>query len=264
MVIDGTVEFVARSNSLFSTGDIIAIIVAVISLVGIIVSTIMINRTMKKINKSNEQFQERWNQKNIDASLTASARIEWIQAVRNTTSELIALYFEALNTVDAADLLETVIKVQGKTELLILYFGHEEKEISKQKVDLCYTVNNDSKNSHIVDFLSSLSKKLYRYYENVKFNKLKSLEAIRDERYDKMQDHVLSYEYEDYTDKYGIVRGIAVPILEQEYEESLDDIDQQIDNLVKVSKDINSDLLMLRDIIRTYLKIEWNKAKTGV
>lgn len=264
MTIDGTIKLITQTNSLFSTGDIIAIIVALISLTGVIVSTIMTNRTTKKINTSNEKLQEKWNQKNIDASLTASARIEWIQKVRNTTSELIVLYYEALNTVDAKDLLETVIKAQGKTELLILFFGHEEKEMEKHKVNLLCTVDNDNKNSHIVDFLSSLSKKLYRYYENVKFDKLKSLETIRDRRYSEMQDHVLSYDYEEYTDEYGIVREVSVPIFDEEYQESLDVIEEQITNLVKVSKDINSDLLMLRNIIRTYLKIEWNKAKTGI
>lgn len=191
MIIDGTIKLVTQTNSSFSTGDIIAIIVALISLIGVVVSTTMTNRITKKINKSNQQLQEKWNQKNIDASLTASARIEWIQKVRNTTSELIALYYEALNTIDVADLLETVIRAQGKTELLILYFGHEEKEINNQKVDLCCSASNDNKNGYIVDFLSSLSKKLYRYYENVKSDKLKNLEAIRNQRYSEMQNHVL-------------------------------------------------------------------------
>jgi hypothetical protein len=257
------IEIATQSTSLLSTGDIIAIIVALISFVGVIISAIMTNNTTKKINASNKQLQEKWNQKNIDASLTASARIEWIQKVRNTTAELIALYFEALNTVDKADLLGAVIKAQEKTELLILFFGHEEKETTTQDVDLCCIANNDNKNNLIVNFLSSLAKKLYRYYENVKTEKLKNLELVRDRRYDEMQKHILDYDYEEYTDEYGISKFEQIPIVDIEYQQSLDEIDQQIDNLVKVSKDINSDLLMLRDIIRTYLKIEWNKAKKG-
>lgn len=120
--------------------------------------------------------------KKIDASLIASARIEWIQKVRNTIAELIALYFQALNTVDKVNLLETVIKAQEKTELLILFFGHEEKETTDKDVDLYCTVNNDNKNSFIVNFLCPLAKKLHRCYENVKSDRLKNLKFIRDKR----------------------------------------------------------------------------------
>lgn len=263
MTINGAIEVVTQPK-LFSTGDIIAIIVALISLAGVITSTIMTNVTTKKINKSNEQLQEKWNQKNIDASLTASARIEWIQKVRNTTAELIALYLGALNMVDKANLLDFVIKAQEKTELLILFFGHEEKATIMNKAELCSTTSNDKKNNLIVIFLSSLSKKLYRYYENVKTDELTTLVSIRDKRYSEMQQHVLDWEYEEYTDEYGNKNFESIPVLDKVYEDSLVDIDQQIENLVKISKDINNDLLMLRDIIRVYLKIEWNKAKIGV
>lgn len=264
MTIDGTIELVEQSTSLFSIGDIIAVIVALISLIGVIITTIITNQTTKKINKSNEGLQDKWNQKNIDATLTASARIEWIQMVRNTTSELIALYFKALNTICKKELLEIVIRAQEKTELLILYFGHEESEPNKQVVDMCDRTSNDSKNTLIVEFLSSLSKKLYRYYENVKSDKLKSLKEIRSQRYDKMQEYIVSYEHEEYTDEYGKIHDTVEPVLDEVYEESLNEIEAQINNLVKVSKDINNDILYLRDIIRIYLKIEWNKAKSGI
>lgn len=264
MAINGVVEIVMRQASSLSAGDIIAIIVASISLIGVIVSTVMTNRTTKNIDDSNKQFQDKWNQKKIDASLIASARIEWIQKVRNTTAKSIALYFQALNTVDKLDLLDIVIKAQEKTELLILFFEHEENETADQNVDLCCTANNDGKNHLIVNFLSSLSKKLNRYYENLKSDKLKDLKFVKDKRYSEMSEHVINYDYEEYTDEYDITKINQTPILDEEYQESLNDIDKQIDVLVKISKDINSDLLMLRDIIRIYLKIEWSKAKTGV
>lgn len=264
MSIDGTLKLITESTSALSMGDIIAIVVSVVSLVGVIVSTILTNKTTKKINSDNATLQEKWNQKNIDASLIANARIEWIQKVRNTTAELIALYFEALNVVDKNILLETVIKAQEKTELLILFFGHEEKGINIATVDMCKTENNDNKNIQIVKFLCSLSKKLYRYYESVKTNELDTLRRSRNNRLNEMQDHILDYEYEEYTDEYGCTNATQVPIVDEEYQESLDSIEVQINNLVQVSTDINNDILYLRDIIRTYLKIEWNKAKTGI
>lgn len=130
------------------------------------------------------------------------------------------MYFDALNTIDTADLLEQVIKAQGKTELLTLYFGHEKKGKNNRNVDLYYTVNNDNKNSHIVGVLSSLSNKLYQYYRNVKSNKLKTLDVIRDTKYRKMQDHVISYNYGKFTDEGGIVHEISEPIFDEEYEDS--------------------------------------------
>lgn len=52
-----------------------------------------------------------------------------------------------------------------------------------------------------------------------------------------MPEHVLDYQYEEYTDEYGITNKKQIPIIDEEYKESLEDIDQQIDNLVKISKD---------------------------
>ena len=104
MPVEGTITVVTQSNELMSMGDIIAIIVAIISLLGVIVSTLLTNRTTKKISESNEKLQEKWNQKNIDASLTASARIEWIQNVRNTTADLMRYYYDILNATDSEEI----------------------------------------------------------------------------------------------------------------------------------------------------------------
>lgn len=263
MTIDGTVEIITQSGNAFSTGDIIAIVVSVIAFIGVIVSTVMTNRTTKKINKSNEELQEKWNQKNIDATLIANARIEWIQKVRNTTAELLALYFEVINTVDKETLLESVIKAQEKTELLILFFGHEEQNVKDQPVDLHCPKNNINKNASIVVFLSSLSQRIYRYYEINKLDELGRLEDIRSRRLNEMQAHVVGFEGEEYEDEHGNIGTHSVPILDKRYEDSLDQIEEKIDNIVNISKDISNDLSKLRDIIRIYLKIEWNKAKKG-
>ena len=65
MDIVGKIELISESETLLSMGNIIAIIVAVISLTGVIISTVWTNRTTKKINKDNAELQEKWNQKNI-------------------------------------------------------------------------------------------------------------------------------------------------------------------------------------------------------
>ena len=84
MVMDGTIKIVTQTKILPSTGNDTEIIVGVLTLIGVIISAFITNYTMVKTSRSNEQLKERWNQKNIDASLIASARIEWIQKVRDT------------------------------------------------------------------------------------------------------------------------------------------------------------------------------------
>ncbi|WP_028830134.1 hypothetical protein [Proteocatella sphenisci] len=261
MTIDGTVEIITQYASIFSTGDIIAVFVSIISLLGVIISTTVTNLTTKKISESNEKSQEKLNQKNIEANLIAKARIEWIQKVRNTTAELLALYFKVINTVDKEHLLEYVIKAQEKTELLILYFGHEEQNGMDQPVDLHFHKNNINKNNSIVEFLSILSNKIYRYYESVKLDEFNKLEDIRNRRFDEMQNHVLDLEVEEYEDECGNVGMHHIPILDEACEDSLNEIDERINNVVAISKSIKNDVSNLRDIIRIYLKIEWNKAK---
>lgn len=95
----------------------------------------MTNRTSKKMSQSNEAFQEKWNQKQIDASLIANARIEWIQTVRKITADLLAQYFAMLSTTER-DAIERAYSISlEKTELLILFFGHEDQDTyySKQR-----------------------------------------------------------------------------------------------------------------------------------
>ena len=57
MPIEGTITVVTQSNEFMSMGDIIAIVVAVISLLGVIISTFWTNETFtKKISESNESY----------------------------------------------------------------------------------------------------------------------------------------------------------------------------------------------------------------
>ncbi len=63
------------------------------------------------------------NNKNIKANLVSKARIEWIQNVRNETSELIALYYSLFSIADFNSTQEIMIRAKEKSERLILYFG---------------------------------------------------------------------------------------------------------------------------------------------
>lgn len=136
---------------------------------------------MKKINKSNEELQEKWNQKNIDASLTASARIEWIQNVRNTTAELISLYTTLLNTYDKDDLVRILGESRNKSELLILFFGPERKDCSSDTTEnrklLLKQEDNDNKNDIIVNFLRQQQIDFNKHYKDLTERKQEKIKA---------------------------------------------------------------------------------------
>ena len=114
MNIEGTIEIISNSaESFWTSGNIIAIFVALISILGSIFVAWRSEKNSKEISKSNNetqrkindenlalkekwnietlQFQQKINQSNIDANLIATARIDWIQNVRKITAELITL-----------------------------------------------------------------------------------------------------------------------------------------------------------------------------
>lgn len=252
-----TENMISIFGSMFTTGDIIAIAVAIIALIGIILT----NRETKKINTSNENFNEKWNQKNIDATLVASARIEWVQNVRRTTAELIAQYFSIINTIDKEILTEAVLKANEKTELLILYFGPEDEK--EENIDIYNEKDNSGKNRYIVDFLKELSDNTDIYYRNVMSDKLIKLEDIRRRRLKTLSEHVIDWEYEEVETDEGELIQNQIPILEEDYSNSINRLDEEIEKLGKFTNDIQQDLVNLRDIMRTYLKLEWNIAKQG-
>ena len=217
MDIVGKIELISESETLLSMGNIIAIIVAVISLTGVIISTVWTNRTTKKINKDNAELQEKWNQKNIDANLIAQARIEWIQNVRKTTSELLVHYFAMLNLANIKNINQELINSQEKNELLILYFG------------------NDTTLKNAVD---EARKEMY---------KNATMQKIGEEWIEDIDDFI--------------------PVEEPEYQE--DDVQNLVRTESALKKErkkieaLQDDLILLRDAIRTYLKIEWEIAKQG-
>lgn len=248
-------------NIMFSTGDVIAIIVAIIAFVGVIISTIYTNYTTRKISKDNERQLYELNQKNIDANLVANARIEWIQNVRRTTAELIAQYFSIINTLDKEILTDAVLKANEKTQLLILYFGPEDNK--EEDIDLYNEKDNATKNKYIVDFLNELSDKTDIYYSNVMIDKLIKLKDVKNRRLENLSEHVIDWDYEEIITDEGETFLNQTPILEDEYDASLNILDEEIERIAELTNNIQQDLINLQNIIRIYLKIEWNIAKRG-
>lgn len=266
MPVEGTITVVTQSNEFMSTGDIIAIVVAVISLLGVIISTFWTNETTKEISESNEKLQEKWNQKNIDASLTASARIDWIQNVRNATADLIRYYYDILNTTDPSEVAKALIDSQQKTELLTLYFGPEDCDCDttyRNKDHLLNTNDNTGKNDIMVGFIADLANRFAKYSVDVKNNRLQRLEEAA------YQARVEAYNNasEEFAGFYCTDDGDEIPCYDKKWtEEDESNVYQAEDALRNAKKEIQQlreDLVFLRNAMRIYLKIEWNKAKAG-
>lgn len=243
-----------------ASGNNMALLTGILPLIGVGINIFYTNKIKKEINHSNNKLQIELNQKNIDANLKSKARIEWIQKVRNTSAELIMLYNTFLNLEDRDKMLEVFLSSQEKTELLILFFGPEKQN---SKVDIKNMESNDGKNELIVEFLSKLNKDIYLYYKELVKEKQENLKKIKEDRLSKMYQHIVDCCVEEVELEGGRKEINNEPILEPEYEKEIDEIEEAIEKCVKITNELYERIVELRNIIRIYLKIEWNKAKVG-
>ena len=276
--INDMFELVGGIFQRLSTGDLVVIGAAILSLIGVLISLFLTNKMTSKINEDNNKFQkdfnqtnnqlqEKLNQKNIDADLKAKARIEWIQNVRNTSAELISLYYQLLNSTDKDTLFKTFIDSQAKAELLILFFGPEVQKQNQETLPptpLTRLESNEGKNDSIVEFLSKLTSDFYLYYSKASKNEKSILEKIREERFSRMYDNVIGFvEHEPTFDEDGNESTNREPILDPNLEDDVSEIEKKIQEYTMFTKNLNDRLVQLRNVMRIYLKIEWNKAKNG-
>jgi hypothetical protein len=269
MTIEGIVEIVSNTTPFLTSGDIIAIGVSIVSLIGVLGSTYFTNRTTSKISADNKEHLGEWNQKNIDASLTANARIEWIQKVRNTTSELIVAYFKLLKTENSKDqekLLEELYNSQEKAELLILYFGPETETISSEleKGLLLNKESNEGKNDQIVDLIQELVNCFNKHYEDIRSNKFKVLKSFADELREQMYQNATKGELIERYDDDGEDQSFHIPEFRDEDSKEYQKARKILESAYQDLKEVEDKLIYLRNVMRIYLKIEWNRAKRGM
>lgn len=231
----------AQQSHLFSTNNI-AIFAAILSFCGLIFTTTYTIRQNSKLQNSN-------------------ARVEWIQKVRDVTAEIISTYSSALNEDDPNKVQKIIVDVREKVERLILFFGHE--TIINKEMDIMDKNTNEGKNDLIIVFLINLSNDFSIYNENVKRGVLSQAEARLDRVSLKLQDGIVGITYQEEV----VVDGENYTNTEYEFKEEIvneyDSVKINVDEIKKFNRDLDIKLVKLRDIIRIYLKIEWNKAKRG-
>lgn len=267
MDFSGTLEIIAEEGPIISAGEMVTIGVALLSFVGVLISAIITAKTSKKIHDDNTKFQDEWNKKTIEANLIAQARIEWIQNVRKTTSKLLVHYFSMLDTSNLDQLDQELLASQEQNELLILYFGNEKDSecsgISRREI-LLNRESNQGKNDMLVMSLIDLAKNFGEYVNCIKIDKTNKLkQAVNDARrqmYDNMEMIVVGQEYIEEINEY-------LPIQEDRYrKEDIIALHKAEDELKKEKQRVEklqNDLILIRDAIRIYLKIEWEIAKKG-
>ncbi|MCA9765429.1 MAG: hypothetical protein KC455_03320 [Carnobacterium sp.] len=232
------------------------------------------------------------NNKKIKADLVSKTRINWIQDVRKATAELISAYSELAKTEpnDSDEYFNKVVNFQEKNEILILFLGNDsakdyqindiekfvyfveetsnfivQKKVKDKKFE---KDSNKNKNDVIVFYLRELKKFFDYFNKNHSFN-LKDKKLWEEKR-----------EYNYHESMNSRIEESATEIESQDlngnnYKDTIYAYDKEKENFrfflnyenklkfFDIPKNIINQLDFLSEIMRIYLKIEWNEAKTN-
>lgn len=200
---------------------------------------------------------------NNKRSIKTTARIDWIQKVRNEVSELLALY-SCINESPIPN--DTLYQIEKKTNLLILYLGpdsskdakspNNDKEQGSFPKKLLKENSNSGKNQHIVKFLENLINALKDYSRNDINRAFDTVENLRNRLIERGVK---------FNDDRDIIKDLIPDDSDDVYEllKDYDEADAFYNELSQKCKRIKKDIVILRDCFRIYFKIEWNQAKKG-
>ncbi|MBQ6180601.1 MAG: hypothetical protein IJK31_02810 [Ruminococcus sp.] len=209
--------------------------------------------------KQQKEFEEKWNQKKIDADLKAHARIEWIQKVRNATAEFITACYCILRLGEEYNqdkVNEVFPDIQKTGLLLILFFGPDQSGENEEITDI------------INDILISIEKIILEGYKE------KICKTIVDD------NQKIDMFHDDLINNHGISEdelNFDLGFEESESSEKKEIIDSYhkflsscSNRAIKLQNEyyefitkLNDDLHDLSGVIREYLKREWDRAKNN-
>lgn len=187
----------------------------------------------------------------VGANIVWSARVEWIQNVRNVTSEFITAVNDFVVSGDDTARKQNLELIRAKSNLLILYFGPDKHPDTN--IDLFNPTSNVSKNENIVKFIKNICENAPAYFLRQTF--------IED--YHNNILHCNSCKAS--SDMYESCNIIDASMSNAEKEKSCT---AQINNYLKKIKDLRQENQKFKDniqdfaeIMRIYLKLEWERAK---
>lgn len=253
------------SNQPISVIDVVTLIAAVAAVLVSAISIYVTYRYSEKGRKSNEkiasQMQSEENKRaaaEINANLTANARIEWIQNVRRATADLLAACYRYIESESPAQSMNWQA-VQEKKALFVLYFGPDDDDSNEKKANgLFDETTNKGKNNNIVSFVNKLYTNMKSYHSNHSYieSTKKEISKCNDcEVYDE-ETNTIYMNYRCIKDEY------FTPFDEDDCKAEKEKKKNTLDEYVSFEKGVQDDIQILSEIMRIYGKIEWNRAKT--
>lgn len=244
-----------------------AIIAAIMSLISIIVTANGNKKSRQNNEKLTEQIQKAENARTeslIDANIIWNARVEWIQNVRKVTAEYISAcyrymrycdseYWEkSLNDTQNNKVVEEMLTlIEEKKLLLSLYFGPDGKNIAEiNDVSIFDPLTNDGKNRLIIQLINEINELIRKYSflicELRKAQKeLLVCELCKNEGQERCDSN-------EFGDKFSEDECLEKKNKNRKIQ------NEKRDQIIKLS----GDLYKLTDVMRNYLKIEWERAKS--
>lgn len=137
------------------------------------------------------------------------------------------------------------------------------KQRQKKEIDILDKNTNEGKNDLIVEFLTELSNDFSTFNKNVKSGILSQAEARLDHVASKLQNNIIGVSHIEEVEIEGEIHQNIEYEFEKAVEDEYNNEQIKVDEIKKFNRGLDEKLVKLRDIIRTYLKIEWNKAKMG-
>ena len=249
---DGIATIIAAVISLVSSG--VALHAANKSNKSAEQSNEVTNRTNREIAMAEQDAENKRNDIQIDANIVWTARVEWIQNVRNLTAEFIS----AVNNYILSDNIELRKRnfeiVWEKSRLLILYFGPDADGLVDDNSNILDKHSNKAKNEKIVKLIQDICDGAETYFLNLQWisqheSSLSRCKECKDS--------------EDIFETCEIIECGQLSADEQNRKcESYKNYNMEcVHNYVVQNNEFKSKITTLIEAMRIYLKIEWNRTK---
>lgn len=188
----------------------------------------------------------------IDANVVWSARVEWIQNVRNITVELLSAVNNYIQSVDIESQKINLEAVHKNSNLLILYFGPDKKQ--NINIDILDKTTNESKNEKIVQLIKKIDDDSTVYF--VKKNWITNHHnSVLHCQSCKNSDEI--YETCEIIDYVNMNNEEIIRCCKEHMDYNL----QMEHKYILETEELRTNITKLTEAMRIYLKIEWDRAK---
>lgn len=212
----------------------------------------------EEISKKVQEAEDIRNEAQIDANITWSARVEWIQNVRRITAEFIVACYKYIqsNKNDEHEQSRNFESIQEKKYLLLLYFGPDDFVGNEKKAkDICDKITNKAKNEMIIDLINKLVEQLRGYFMN-------------ERKYEQYHENIIKCVACENAESGKVIsceKGTCADDIENFTENDCKIFQKEQERQEKDCKEYRQDLFdninLLTEAMRIYLKVEWNCTK---